>query len=128
MGINIKKKAKCPVCGKIFTIERTHRIYCSEECRRKRGKNYAKKMYDEGNNREKNKRRRLKLRFEVFQMDNFTCQYCGRKAPNVELQIDHKFPKSKGGLDKKENYITACMECNLGKGDCILKEFEDKTL
>ena len=24
-----------------------------------------------------------KIRFEFFKRDNFTCQYCGRKAPQV---------------------------------------------
>lgn len=38
-----------------------------------------------------------KLRFEVFKRDKFTCQYCGRKAPDVVLQIDHISPVSKGG-------------------------------
>jgi len=74
-------------------------------------------------NRKWGKINRLKLRFQVLQRDNFTCQYCGRKSPNVELQIDHKYPRSKGGLDKIENYITACWECNIGKGDAILNEF-----
>ncbi len=63
--------------------------------------------------------RALKVRFEVFKRDNFTCQYCGRKAPNVILHLDHIFPKSKGGKNEKENYITSCEECNLGKGNNI---------
>jgi 5-methylcytosine-specific restriction endonuclease McrA len=25
-----------------------------------------------------------KLRFEVFKRDNFTCQYCGRAAPDED--------------------------------------------
>jgi hypothetical protein len=78
-------------------------------------------------NREKervaNKMPRLKLRFHIFQRDNFTCQYCGRKPPAVELQIDHIKPKSKGGENNEENYKTACHDCNLGKGDMILQEF-----
>lgn len=64
--------------------------------------------------------RRLKLRFQILARDNFTCQYCGRKAPEVILHVDHVFPKSKGGLNRAENYRTACLECNLGKGDSIL--------
>ena len=38
-----------------------------------------------------------KIRFEVFKRDNFTCQYCGKSAPNVILEIDHITPVSKGG-------------------------------
>ncbi len=54
-------------------------------------------------------------RFSVLQRDNFTCQYCGRKAPDVVLEVDHKVPRSKGGGNEIENLITACQLCNSGK-------------
>ena len=57
-----------------------------------------------------------RLRFIVFKRDNFTCQYCGKKPPSVELHCDHVAPRSNGGEDTQENLITACDECNLGKG------------
>lgn len=56
------------------------------------------------------------LRFRVFQRDGYTCQYCGRSAPDVELHADHIVPRSKGGPDTLENLRTACRDCNLGKG------------
>lgn len=28
-----------------------------------------------------------RTRFEVFKRDNFTCQYCGKSAPNVLLDV-----------------------------------------
>jgi 5-methylcytosine-specific restriction endonuclease McrA len=40
-----------------------------------------------------------KIRFEVFKRDSFICQYCGRSAPNVTLEVDHIEPISKGGTD-----------------------------
>lgn len=64
--------------------------------------------------------RALKLRFSILQDCNFTCQYCGRSAPTVELQIDHKFPKSRGGKNTRENFTVACKDCNLGKSDVVL--------
>jgi CRISPR/Cas system Type II protein with McrA/HNH and RuvC-like nuclease domain len=66
---------------------------------------------------EKNKYRLSKnaWRFEVLTRDNFTCCYCGRKSPEVKLEIDHIRPKSKGGINHISNYITACRECNKGK-------------
>jgi 5-methylcytosine-specific restriction endonuclease McrA len=67
--------------------------------------------------------RRLKIRFMVFQRDGFRCRYCGRKPPDVVLQIDHAFPSSKGGPNAIENYLTSCEDCNVGKGDMILNEF-----
>jgi len=73
--------------------------------------------------RQWNEKRRLKLRIEIFSRDNFTCLCCGRKPPEVKLQIDHIHPKSKGGLDEIKNYQTLCEDCNLGKGDDILEEF-----
>ena len=27
------------------------------------------------------------MRFEVFKRDKFTCQYCGKKAPDVILNV-----------------------------------------
>jgi 5-methylcytosine-specific restriction endonuclease McrA len=66
------------------------------------------------------KRRKLKERFLFLKKHNFTCQYCGRKAPEVQFHIDHFYPKSKGGISKEENYVLACDECNIGKGDLII--------
>ncbi len=57
-----------------------------------------------------------KVRFEVFKRDAFTCQYCGRKAPDVVLQADHIKPVSKGGDSDLINLITSCDTCNSGKG------------
>lgn len=38
-----------------------------------------------------------KLRFEVFKRDSFTCQYCGKMAPDVVLEVDHINPVASGG-------------------------------
>jgi len=64
----------------------------------------------------------LGLRFKVFNRDNFTCQYCGRSPlkDKVVLEVDHIHPKSKGGEESIDNYITACSECNIGKRDIII--------
>lgn len=57
-----------------------------------------------------------KLRFEVFKRDSFTCQYCGRHAPDVILECDHIKPVADGGKNTLLNLVTSCMECNRGKG------------
>ena len=57
-----------------------------------------------------------KLRFDVFKRDDFQCQYCGRRSPDVILEVDHIIPKKKGGKDEFENLVTSCFECNRGKG------------
>ncbi|GEB79763.1 hypothetical protein DDE01_11780 [Desulfovibrio desulfuricans] len=63
-----------------------------------------------------------RVRFEVFKRDSFTCQYCGRKAPDVILHVDHISPRSKGGSDDIMNYVTSCAECNLGKSNIPLAD------
>jgi hypothetical protein len=63
-----------------------------------------------------------KVRFEVFKRDAFTCQYCGRKAPDVLLVVDHIEPLSRGGTSDILNLICACKDCNAGKGDRTLSD------
>lgn len=57
------------------------------------------------------------IRFDVLNRDNFTCQYCGKSAPEVRLEVDHVKPVSKGGTDHLSNLITTCEECNRGKSN-----------
>jgi len=57
-----------------------------------------------------------RMRFMVLRRDNYTCRYCGRKAPNVELHVDHVEPWSKVREHKIDNLVAACRDCNLGKG------------
>lgn len=54
----------------------------------------------------------------VFVRDDFTCQYCGSAAEN----IDHVIPRSKGGPHAWENVVAACRRCNSHKEDRLLHE------
>ena len=63
-----------------------------------------------------------RTRFEIFKRDSFTCRYCGRKSPEVVLEIDHVIPKSKRGRDDGMNLVTSCFDCNRGKSDKNLSE------
>jgi len=62
------------------------------------------------------------IRFEVFKRDSFTCQYCGKKAPDVILVIDHIQPVSKDGGNDILNLITSCEDCNSGKSNKLLSD------
>lgn len=62
-----------------------------------------------------------RLRFEILRRDNHTCQYCGEKAPNVTLHVDHVKPKTLGGNDSPENLVAACKDCNTGKTSVSLE-------
>lgn len=65
-----------------------------------------------------------RTRFEVLKRDNFTCQYCGRKSPEVTLHIDHINPVANGGDNNILNLVTSCQDCNLGKSDKLLTKNE----
>lgn len=58
---------------------------------------------------------RLTRRNLMFR-DAHQCQYCGKRPPLRELNIDHVLPRSRGGPDSWENLVTACRVCNLRKG------------
>ena len=63
-------------------------------------------------------------RFETLKRDKFTCQYCGAKAPDVALHVDHIVPFAKGGTCDIMNLVTSCAQCNGGKSD---KKLSDDT-
>jgi 5-methylcytosine-specific restriction endonuclease McrA len=51
----------------------------------------------------------------MWRRDDFTCQYCGIKSP--ELTIDHIHPKSRGGKTTWDNCCLACVKCNMRKAN-----------
>lgn len=63
-----------------------------------------------------------RVRFEVLKRDAFTCQYCGKVAPDVILHIDHIKPVSKGGNNGILNLVTSCQSCNSGKSNIELSD------
>jgi 5-methylcytosine-specific restriction endonuclease McrA len=54
----------------------------------------------------------------VFARDEWTCQYCGAAAENV----DHVIPRSRGGEHVWENVVAACRRCNSRKENRLAHE------
>lgn len=54
----------------------------------------------------------------VFVRDDFTCQYCGSRAEN----IDHVIPRSRGGPHTWENIVASCRCCNARKENRMPQE------
>ena len=52
---------------------------------------------------------------------NRTCAYCGAK--NVQLEVEHIVPKSKGGSNRESNLAIACGPCNQAKSNRDIKDF-----
>jgi 5-methylcytosine-specific restriction endonuclease McrA len=59
-------------------------------------------------------------RRHLFQRDGHCCQYCGRS--DGRLSVDHIIPRSRGGGDSWENVTTACLPCNVRKGNRTPRE------
>jgi len=55
-------------------------------------------------------------RFNIYERDNNICQYCGRRLPRTELNLDHVIPRSRGGMSTWENVVCSCHSCNRRKG------------
>lgn len=55
------------------------------------------------------------LRFRVLRRDGYTCRYCGARAPEVPLHVDHVVPWVEVRCHEEYNLVTACEACNLGK-------------
>lgn len=49
-----------------------------------------------------------RLRWKILQRDNFTCTKCGRRPPQVRLEVDHISPLAKGGTNNEKNLATLC--------------------
>lgn len=64
----------------------------------------------------------LRLRSEVLERDNYTCQMCGYAAgqtysdgETVRLEADHIIPLAEEGQTTVDNLQTLCSRCNAGK-------------
>lgn len=54
-------------------------------------------------------------RRNILYRDSHCCQYCGYKGEG--LTLDHVIPRSRKGGDTWENLVTACVRCNVKKGN-----------
>jgi len=70
-------------------------------------------------------------RKNIFERDNYTCQYCGNRPPSRnkikwmeknQLNLDHVVPRSKGGKTIWTNIVTSCYDCNYKKGSKTLDQ------
>ena len=56
-------------------------------------------------------------RKNILMRDRYTCQYCARTSPHVELTLDHVIPRSRSGETTWENLVACCHACNNKKGN-----------
>lgn len=58
-------------------------------------------------------------KFQIAYRDDFTCQFCGARPGNDDIEVEHLIPVSKGGSDNDENLVAACRKCNRNKSDLV---------
>jgi len=61
------------------------------------------------------------VRVSVLHRDGYKCVFCGRSPNQVQLEVDHIVPFSKGGSNDLSNLQTLCFDCNRGKGSRRLR-------
>ena len=54
------------------------------------------------------------------------CAYCGHRIPLEQMEIDHIYPLSMGGIDDYRNYAPACHACNCYKSSMTVEGFRNK--
>ncbi|MGJ3249044.1 MAG: HNH endonuclease [Elainellaceae cyanobacterium] len=59
-------------------------------------------------------------RRNILSRDAHSCQYCSYTGD--DLTLDHVVPRSRGGIDSWENMVTACVRCNVRKGNRTPRE------
>lgn len=60
-----------------------------------------------------------KIQSNIIEYNKKACRYCARQFEDnyLERTKDHIVPMSRGGLDKKENRVACCFDCNQWKSD-----------
>ena len=70
-------------------------------------------------------------RLAIYLRDGLSCVYCGASVEDADgatkiLTLDHVMPRKLGGSNEARNLVTACLSCNLAKGDKRLSEWLDR--
>lgn len=54
-------------------------------------------------------------RANIYERDDYTCQYCSTRYEPEDLTFDHVVPVAQGGRRSWENIVAACVSCNKKK-------------
>lgn len=54
---------------------------------------------------------------ELLELQAYCCVYCGSELKPKSAELDHRVPRSKGGLDAAVNLQWLCKPCNRAKGE-----------
>lgn len=55
------------------------------------------------------------VRNYISQRDNYQCRSCGKREPEIKLEIDHIIPIAHSGSNDISNLQSLCRHCNQQK-------------
>jgi len=103
--------------GKTSSFEKDHIYEILERMSKRRGDFYLDEEIWQAICRVERGRVSNKMRFAIYERDNYRCRKCGVRSN--DLEIDHIFPIAKGGKSNFENLQTLCHRCNSLKSDTV---------
>lgn len=65
------------------------------------------------------------IRHRVFERDDYTCRYCGKRGG--ELECDHVIPICQNGTNNDSNLVTSCRSCNREKGGRTVNQWRSES-
>ncbi len=65
-------------------------------------------------------------RCKIYTKYGGRCAYCGQPITYKEMQVEHREPLARGGLDGPENYMPSCRTCNHYKHTLTVEEFREQ--
>jgi hypothetical protein len=103
----------CAHCRKVFEKRYFNERYCSKKCHEEHVLVKKENMVNVE-----------KARYKIFERDEFRCVYCGKSSieDNISLCIDHVEPYSVKMNSNVYNLVTACYQCNFGKGPYSMRK------
>lgn len=64
------------------------------------------------------------VHYQLGQLKERKCYYCGKTLKCEELTLDHYYPKNHGGISITNNLKPCCKSCNSMKSDLTSEQFE----
>ena len=64
----------------------------------------------------------------IYLRDEGKCHHCGKSVDFDKVNIDHYYPRSKGGTDDYFNLVLSCKRCNKYKGCMVPKDIDQVNL
>lgn len=122
VDVKIALPVPCGQCGAMHKRASARWSYCSEPCRKLALQDRTRRQ---GFRRYSIAGQEPYTLMEIFQRDGDRCCLCGKKGIDIydssSFNVEHRLPKSKGGLDTLANVGLAHPLCNNQKGNGLFR-------